>query len=168
MELIFRTFRRLGLTCHVGRGGSKLKREAMSFRHMSIFSRRLAIFFLVGSTFFWTAGKIQYFSANTKIFRSGSIFFRSFSERGQMTGPILVKSGFGARAIFFAVRAERCLEDAGSPSASDVPSQAAGRLPPCEIQISVFPKNIFLERFKSFPKNPVSEQRFQNQSKYDK
>ena len=31
MNLIFRTFRRLGLTCHVGRSGSKSKTEAMYF-----------------------------------------------------------------------------------------------------------------------------------------
>ncbi len=31
MDLIFRTFRRLGLICHVGRGGSKSKTKAMYF-----------------------------------------------------------------------------------------------------------------------------------------
>ena len=31
MDLIFKTFRRLGLTCHVGRAGSKSKTEAMYF-----------------------------------------------------------------------------------------------------------------------------------------
>jgi hypothetical protein len=31
MDLVFRTFRRLGLTCHIGRGGLKSKTEAMFF-----------------------------------------------------------------------------------------------------------------------------------------
>ena len=42
-------------------------------------------------------------------------FFRSFFERGQRTGLLLVKSGFGARTIFYAVRAQRCLEDTAPP-----------------------------------------------------
>ncbi len=116
--------------------------------HISTFSQRFAIFLRRTSTFFRTAGKVQNFSVKTTFLRSGSIFFRIFFERGQTTGLLLVKSGFGARTIF--LRGSGA-EVSRRHCSSEVPSRPAGKQPLRNSNFS-FSEEPFPERFKNFPK----------------
>ena len=91
---------------------------------------------------------------NSKFFRKYNFsplrfnFFPDFFERGQTTGLLLVKSGFGARTIFLR---GTCAEVSRRHCASEVPSPAAGKHPLRNSNFS-FSEEPFPERFKNFPK----------------
>ncbi len=105
---------------------------------------------------FRTAGHVQYFLRKYNMFplrfNFFSLLFQTLSNDWSNTCQKRLRSAHE----FFAVRAERCLEDAGSPSVSDVPSPAAGKLPLRNSNIS-FSEECFSRAVQIFSEESFSE-----------